>query len=65
VIDDLLALILATRANGLLIVTGIICFGFACLAFFCDWRGHKIISPFFAAGAWLCAAFGALIWFWR
>jgi len=38
---------------------------FALSAFACDRLGHKIISPFFAAGAWLFGAFGVLVWYWR
>ena len=64
-IDDLLTLLPTSRATWLLILTGITLLAFAASAFALDRLGHKIISPFLAAGAWLSAAFGALVWFWR
>ena len=65
-IDDLLALLgPVTRATWVLALTGITGLAFALSAFACDRLGHKLIAPFLAAGAWLCAGFGALVWFWR
>ena len=66
-IDDLLALLpgSATRATWVLVLTGVTGLAFAMFAFACDRLGHKLIAPFLAAGAWLCAGFGALVWFWR
>jgi hypothetical protein len=65
VIDDLLAQLPATRATWVLILTGVTGLAFASSAFAFDRLGHKVIAPFLAAGAWLCAAFGAVAWFWR
>jgi hypothetical protein len=65
VIDDLLAQLQIARAMWVLILTGVTGLAFALSAFACDQLGRTIISPFLAAGAWLCAAFGALVWFWR
>jgi cytochrome b subunit of formate dehydrogenase len=65
VIDDLLAQLPTARATWVLILTGLTGIAFSLSAFACDRLGHTIISPFLAAGAWLCAAFGALVWFWR
>ena len=64
-IDDLLALLPTSKTTWLLVATGVTLLAFALSAFACDRLGHKIISPFLAAGAWLSAAFGALVWFWR
>ena len=44
---------------------GVTTLAFALAAFALDRSGHKIISPFFAAGAWLFGAFGVLVWYWR
>jgi hypothetical protein len=30
----------------------------------CDRLGHKIVSLFLAAGAWLSGAFAVLVWLW-
>jgi hypothetical protein len=65
VIDDLAAHLPATTATWVLILTGITGLAFASSAFACDRLGSRIISAFLAAGAWLCAAFGVLVWFWR
>jgi tellurite resistance protein TehA-like permease len=65
VIDDLAAQLSATKATWVLILTGVTGLAFALSAFAYDRLGHRIISAFLAAGAWLCAAFGALVWFWR
>jgi hypothetical protein len=65
VVDDLLALLPTTKATWLLVIAGLTMLAFGLSAFACDRLGHKIISPFLAAGAWLSAAFGALVWFWR
>jgi hypothetical protein len=64
-IDELLALLPATKATWMLILTGVIGLAFVLSAFACDRLGYKIIAPFLAAGAWLSAAFGALVWYWR
>jgi hypothetical protein len=65
VIDDPVALLPTAKATWLLVLTGITMLAFALSAFVFDRLGHKIISPFLAAGAWLSAAFGVLVWFWR
>jgi hypothetical protein len=65
VIDNLSALLPISKATWLLLNAGLITLAFALSAFACDRLGHKIISPFLAAGAWLSAAFWALVWFWR
>ena len=65
VIDNLSALLPTSKATWLLLNAGLITLAFALSAFACDRLGHKIISPFLAAGAWLSAAFCALVWFWR
>jgi hypothetical protein len=62
---DLFALVPTAKSTWLLVATGVTMLAFALSAFACDRLGHKIISPFLAAGAWLSAAFGALLWFWR
>ena len=64
-LDDLVALLPTSRATWVLVVTGGTTLAFALSAFACDRSGHKIISPFFAAGAWLFGAFGVLVWYWR
>ena len=63
--DDLWALFPTSKATWLLVVTGVATVAFALSAFALDRSGHKIISPFFAAGAWLFGAFGVLVWYWR
>jgi hypothetical protein len=63
--DDLTTLLAASKATWLLIVTGVTTLAFALSAFACDRSGHKIISPFLAAGAWLFGAFAVLVWFLR
>jgi hypothetical protein len=63
--DDLWALFPTSKTTWLLVVTGITTLAFALSAFACDRAGHKIISPFLAAGAWLFGAFGLLVWYWR
>ncbi len=63
--DDLTALLPTSKATWLLVLTSVTVLAFALSAFACDRLGHKIISPFLAAGAWLSVAFGALVWFWR
>jgi hypothetical protein len=65
VIDDQLAQLQIARATWVLILTGVTGLAFTLSAFACDQLGRTIISPFLAAGAWLCAAFGVLVWFWR
>jgi tellurite resistance protein TehA-like permease len=65
VIDDLAKHLPATTATWVLILTGVTGLAFALSAFAYDRLGYRIISAFLAAGAWLCAAFGALVWFWR
>jgi hypothetical protein len=67
VIDDLLGQLPGpvTRATWILILTGITGLAFALPAFAFDRLGHKVIAPFLAAGAWLCAGLGPLVWFWR
>jgi hypothetical protein len=63
--DDLWALFPTSKATWLLVVAGVTTAAFALSAFALDRSGHKIISPFFAAGAWLFGAFGVLVWYWR
>jgi vacuolar-type H+-ATPase subunit I/STV1 len=63
--DDLLGLLPVSKVMWLLILAGLTTLAFALSAFACDRLGHKIISPFLAAGAWLFGAFGVLVWFWR
>jgi hypothetical protein len=63
--DDLWALLPTSKATWLLVVTGVTTLAFALAAFAFDRAGHRIISPFFAAGAWLLGAFGVLVWYWR
>jgi hypothetical protein len=65
VIDNLSALLPTSKAMWLLLNAGLITLAFALSAFACDRLGHKIIGPFLAAGAWLSAAFCALVWFWQ
>ena len=64
-LEDLATLLPTSKATWLLVVTGVTTLAFALSAFACDWLGHKIISPFFTAGAWLFGAFGVLVWYWR
>ena len=54
-----------STATWLLILAGITTLAFALSAFACDRLGHKIISPFLAAGAWLSGAFAVIVWFWQ
>jgi hypothetical protein len=63
--DDLATLIPNSMATRLLVIAGVTTLGFALSAFACDRLGHKIISPFLAAGAWLSGAFATLVWLWR
>ena len=63
--DDLATLFPISKATELLIAAGVTTLAFALSAFACDRLGHKIISPFLAAGAWLFGAFAVLVWFWR
>jgi hypothetical protein len=63
--DDLAALLPNSTATRLLIVAGVTMLAFAVSAFACDRLGHKIVSPFLAAGAWLSGAFAVLVWLWR
>jgi hypothetical protein len=63
--DELAALFPTSTATRLLILAGVATLAFALSAFACDRLGHKIISPFLAAGAWLSDAFAVLVWFWR
>jgi hypothetical protein len=62
---DLFALVPASKSTWLFAVIGVTLLAFAISAFSCDRLGYKIISPFLAAGAWLSAAFGVLVWLWR
>lgn len=62
---DLSALVPTSNSTWLLAGTGVTLLAFAFSAFACDQLGYKIISPFLAAGAWLSAAFGVLVWLWR
>jgi hypothetical protein len=62
---DLFALIPTSKSTWLLAATGVTLLAFAFSAFACDRLGYKIISPFLAAGAWLSAVFGMLVWLWR
>jgi hypothetical protein len=62
---DLFALVPTPTSMWLLIATGFTLLAFALSAFACDQLGYKIVSPFLAAGAWLSAAFGVLVWLWR
>ena len=64
-LDDLVTLLPTSKATWVLVVTGVITLAFALSAFACDRSGHRIVSPFFAAGAWLFGAFGVLVWYWR
>lgn len=59
--DDLATLLPTSKATWLLIVAGVTTLAFALSAFACDRLGHKIISPFLAAGAWLFGAFAVLV----
>jgi hypothetical protein len=63
--DDLATLFPISKATELLIATGITTLAFALSALACDRLGHRILSPFLAAGAWLFGAFAVLVWFWR
>ena len=63
--DNPLAMLPSSKITWLLVLTSITTLAFALSAYACDRWGHKIISPFLAAGAWLSAAFGTLVWFWR
>ena len=64
-LDDLVTLLPASKATWVLVVTGVTTLAFALSAIALDRSGHKIISPFFATGAWLFGAFGVLVWYWR
>ena len=64
-LGDLVTLLPTSKPTWLLVVTGVITLAFALSAFACDRSGHRIVSPFFAAGAWLFGAFGVLVWYWR
>jgi hypothetical protein len=61
--DNLLALLPASKSMWLLIIAGVTTLAFALSAIACDRLEHRIISPFLAAGAWLFGAFGVLVWF--
>jgi hypothetical protein len=63
--DDLAGLLAISKATLLLIVAVVTTLAFALSAFACDRLGHKIVSPFLAAGASLFGAFAVLVWFWR
>ena len=63
--NELAAVFPASTATRLLIVAAITMLAFTASAVTCDRLGHKIVSPFLGAGAWLCAAFAVLVWFWR
>jgi hypothetical protein len=63
--DDLATLFPISKATEFLIAAGVTTLAFALSAFACDRLGHKIVSPFLAAGAWLFRAFAVLVWFWR
>jgi hypothetical protein len=65
VLDDLIALLPTSKATWVLVTSGVTTLAFALSAFACDRSGHTIISPFFAAGAWLFGAFAVLVWYWR
>jgi hypothetical protein len=65
VLDDLVTLLPTSKATWLIVVTAGTTLAFALAAFALDRSGHKIISPFLAAGAWLFGAFGLLVWYWR
>ena len=64
-LDDLVALLPTSKATWVLVTSGVTTLAFALSAFACDRSGHTIISPFFAAGAWLFGEFGVLVWYWR
>jgi hypothetical protein len=64
-VDDLWALLPTSNATWLLVITAVITLAFALAAFMLDRAGHKVISPFLAAGAWLFGAFALLVWYWR
>jgi hypothetical protein len=49
--DNLTALLPTATATRLLIIAGVTTLAFALSAFAYDRRGHKIVSPFLAAGA--------------
>ena len=63
--DDLVTLLPTSKATWVLVITGVTTLAFALSAFACDRSGHTIISPFFAAGAWLFGEFAVLVWFRR
>jgi hypothetical protein len=63
--DDLWALFPTSKATWLLVIAGVTTLAFTFAAFVLDRSGHRIISPFFAAGAWLFGAFGLIVWYWR
>jgi hypothetical protein len=63
--DDLVAFLPTSTATRLLIVTGVTMLAFTLSAVAWDRLGHKIVSSFLAAGAWLSDAFAVLVWFWR
>jgi hypothetical protein len=62
---DLVGFLAISKATLLLIVSVVTTLAFALSAFACDRLGHKIVSPFLAAGAWLLGAFAVLVWYWR
>jgi len=64
-LDDLATLLPTSKATWLLVVAGVTTLAFALSSLALDRSRHKIISPFFAAGAWLFGAFGVLVWYWR
>src|SRR5437899_3157848 len=55
--DDLAGLLAISIVTLLLIVTVVTTLAFALSAFACDRLGHKSVSRFLAAGAWLFGAF--------
>jgi hypothetical protein len=63
--NDLFGFAPTSNSAWLLVLTGFTLLTFALSAFTCDRLGYKIISPFLAAGAWLSAGFGVLVWLWR
>jgi hypothetical protein len=65
VMDNFVPFLPTSTATRLLIVAGITMLAFTLSAAACDRLGYKIVSPFLAAGAWLCGAFAVLAWFWR
>jgi len=62
---DVLAELLAiSKATLLLVLALVTTLAFALSEFASDRLGHKIVSPFLAAGAWLFGAFAVLVWYW-